>query len=85
MTEKTILFINVFRHQIFQILVYCLCKNCNPPLKKSTRFSQQNPRENGGPSCQVPPFLRFGRRFNTLFPEAERGGGTVHTMKCIKE
>ena len=40
------MFINIFCHYIFQILVYFLCTNCNSPLKKVTPLSQQSLSKN---------------------------------------
>ena len=76
MTEKVILLYNLFCHEIFQRLVYFLCKNCNPPphpktppphpaptpLKKVTSSFPGTPLKLR--SSQAAPFWKFGRRFN---------------------
>ena len=72
--RKAFLFTNFFCHEVFQILVYFLSKNCNPPWKKSPPTPLLKTEV-----LLSPPFWNFGRTFN-LSPLAERGGGGVHTM-----
>ena len=43
MTEKNIFVLKFFCHYTFQILVYFLCKNCNPPRKGHPLFHTNLP------------------------------------------
>ena len=65
-----------FCHWIFQILVYFLHKNCNPPpfRKKITRSFSPTPLWKLR-SCHASTFWKFGRRSNHPCRK-----GKVHTM-----
>ena len=63
MTEKNIFADKLFVIKYFRFQILFLCENCTPPEKSHSPLSQQPPSK-GWPVKLVPPFWKFGRRFN---------------------
>ena len=55
--RKTFLLINLFRCEIFQILLYFLCKTYSPRWKRSPFYFPATPSKNRGPVKPPPPPL----------------------------
>ena len=91
--RKTFLLINLFRCEIFQILLYFLCKNYSPRWKRSPFYFPATPSKNRGPVKPSPPplplFWKFGGRFNSpsfLSPARRECGCTLwETMFLLGE
>ena len=58
---------------LFQILIYFLCEDCNPPWKKSPPLSHQPPSKSWGP-VKSPLFENLVEG-STLAPTSRKGGG----------
>ena len=62
---------------MFQILIYCLCENCNRPEKSHPPLSQQPPSKVEVLSSPPPPL--FENLVGGSTP-LQKGGGEVPTM-----
>ena len=74
MIEKNFLLINFFCHQIFQILIYFLCENCNLPLFPRNPLQKLK-------FCQATPF--FENLVGGSIPPPPAAMGGTHYDLCV--